>query len=361
MIENPFGLGAHTIPDYRDIPLTAAVSLPDELPSSYFVDISKLPIWNQGKLPSCVGHAFAKYKQKLDLDDTGVVVNLSPRFLYAYSKCTDGFSGGGTLTRNVAKILKTTGCSTELTVPNDVNLDHETYVYQRTVANMPPNSFSEAVKFKTSGYAYADVSVDGLKHAIIAGNGAALLMNIGEEWWTDKKGNSSWTPQAILPLRAPRQIVSGHEVYLYGYEDTFADTKFYILNSFSAEWGDKGTGWFYWSEQKNFIREAITIVDIPNKVLEETHNLPPVFKYHFTTNMNFGDQNEEVQALQRALKLEGLFNFAVTGYYGDITKKAVLAFQLKYNLPLSFFERYILGGSRVGPKTLSQLNLLYSG
>ena len=40
-----------------------------------------------------------------------------------------------------------------------------------------------------------------------------------------------------------------------------------------------------------------------------------------------GSRGAEVRAIQEKLKERGLFNVGVTGYYGEVTRKAVLAFQ----------------------------------
>lgn len=357
-MNNPFGFGGiKSPPDYRNIPLASVVE-PTVFPKSFFIDIEELPVENQRKIGACVGHAFAKYKQLLDLHDTGKIIPLSPRFLYAIAKARDGVSGEGTFPRLVAKILKDVGCSTTDTVPNDTTIDHESYVYQRDETKIPKAALDEAYKAQVGGYAFPEMTKDGFKQAIYQAQGAALLMRIGQEWWTRKDGAASWQQHDIVPLRPPKEIVSGHEVYLYGYEDTLTDTKFYIFNSWSTAWGDKGKAFFYWSEYKAFLDEAVTLIDIPDHLLEEAHILPAKFKHVFTTPMEYGQVNMEVKMLQRALAQEGLFSAEATSYYGDATARAVLAFQKKY-LTLSVYEEFILKGKKAGPKTLKKLNELY--
>ncbi|HBP63514.1 MAG TPA: hypothetical protein DD730_04410 [Desulfosporosinus sp.] len=68
----------------------------------------------------------------------------------------------------------------------------------------------------------------------------------------------------------------------------------------------------------------------------------------FTIDMRFGDRNNEVTALQDRLKSEGFFpNIPSTGYFGSISKKAVVAYQTKHNIPSTGF---------CGPLTRSALN-----
>lgn len=348
-------------PDYRDIRI-AQISSPREYPPSFFVDISELPVWHQRKIGACVGHAIAKYKQKIDLDDTGILHRLSARFLYAIAKARDNYQGEGTYPRLVAKILKDVGCSTEDTCPNNTELKHEEYVYYRNEKNIPQEAFNEAYKAKIEGYAWADLTIEGLKQCIVDFNGGAMLVRLDKNWWTDIKGIYTYIAGKLFPLRPPKpeNTITGHEVYLIGYRDIGdGDVEFHHLGSWGDTWGDKGTGYFLWSEYKKYIDEVITFTDIPNQLLEEAHNKPKEFKYEFTRPIELGETSEEVKQLQSALKMYGTFNFAITGYYGPITAKAVLDFQLE-RCELSWYERFVMRGVKVGPKTLSALNSIYN-
>jgi len=355
-----FSMGAFRSPaDYRDIRI-ASISAPREYPPSFFIDISKLPVWNQRKIGACVGHAMAKYKQSLDLIDTGEVIPLSARFLYALAKCRDDYQGEGTYPRLVAKILKEEGCATENTCPNDTTLDHESYVYHRKEGDIPTSAKEEAYKAKIAGYAWADLTVEGLKQCICDFNGGAMLVELDKNWWTDIKGIYTRLAAKLFPLRPPKVVLSGHEVYLIGYRDIGnGDVEFHHLGSWDKDWGDKGTGYFLWSQYKKNIKELITYTDIPNHLLEEAHNKPPVFKYTFTRPIEFNETSEEVKQLQSALKMYGTFDNAITGWYGPITAKAVLEFQLEEVPTLSYYERFVMRGKKVGPKTLDALNRIY--
>jgi hypothetical protein len=84
-------------------------------------------------------------------------------------------------------------------------------------------------------------------------------------------------------------------------------------------------------------------------------------KYTFKNVLTFGMTNGDVKALQEILRYEGLFptNISLTGYYGAISAKAILAWQKKYAVaPLSELDS--LQGRRVGDKTIKKLNELYS-
>lgn len=311
---------------------------------------------------NCVGHAAGKYKQRLDQIETGGIFNLSARFLYAMAKSEDGVVGEGTYPRLVAKILKDYGCATEGTVENDTTLDHESYVYQRSRANIPQAAFDEAKKFKIGSYAFVDVkSATDMKRAVVEGHGAMLLMQIGKEWWT-KDGKSTWAADDIVPLRPPKSSVGGHEVYLYGYEDVPGGrTKFYVFNSWSVDWGLAGKAWFYFDEYSPFLTEGITFVDLPNEIKDELQTLPPAdkFTYTFANNLSYGQKNPDISAIQTALRIDGVYSGPVTGYYGTQTAAGVLAFWTKYNIA-SWWERTFLRGRSVGPRTRAKLNELFA-
>jgi hypothetical protein len=360
MDKQEFSLGAiQSPPDYRDIYVSQLVPM-DVMPESYFVDINNIPIWAQLQLGACVGHAGGKYKQILDFIDTGEIKKLSARFGYAMAKCKDGISSEGTYPRLLAKIYKETGCSTEKTCPNDTTLSHEEYVYNRDITKIPKEALDEAYLAKISGFAFVGNEIESIKQAIIKCHGFILLVQLDNKWWTDKKGRRSFKKEDLLPIQPPTDIISGHEIYVYGYRVIPGDLEIHFINSWGDTWADHGKGYILYSEYKKYMVEMITFTDIPDELLKKVDELPKKFTHNFTKILTLGDKNEEVKFLQDALKQYGTFNYESTGYYGDITMKAVLDFQIKSGIQLSYYERYIMKGSRVGPKTLEKLNELFN-
>jgi peptidoglycan hydrolase-like protein with peptidoglycan-binding domain len=82
--------------------------------------------------------------------------------------------------------------------------------------------------------------------------------------------------------------------------------------------------------------------------------------YNFTKNLNNGFKDAEVTALQEALIKENLFFIKTTGYFGDITKQAVIKFQEKYTKDILTPYGLVNGTGVVGPSTIKKLNNLYS-
>lgn len=79
----------------------------------------------------------------------------------------------------------------------------------------------------------------------------------------------------------------------------------------------------------------------------------------FTETMDYGERSDNVARMQTILKRTGHFpvNVESTGYYGNITAKAVYNFQVAHNVA-GIDELNALQGRVVGPKTLKALNNL---
>ena len=376
--EEPPATGAHVSPyDYRRVPMSSvATATPN--PASNIQDISALPVFNQKKLGACTGHAAAKYRQWLLWLDTKEIFALSPRHPYAIAKATDGITDQGTYPTLIAKSLLNNGIATEATIPNNTDLDHETYVYNRSLANIPADASADAAPFKIGGFASPNVqNPDELKTAINQFYGAMLLLEVGNEWWTNASGSTTWAAADIVPLRPPKSPVSGHEVFLYGYEDVNEGgrvrTKFYIFNSWSVQWGLLGKAWFYYDEYAPYLKESITFVDLPAAAVKNLSQLPSAsaFKHNFTSDINLNDKGDEVVALQTALLIDGELpkdlytklllaaDGSELGFFGDATRRALLAFQTKYQVDAQP-NIDVLAGKTCGPKTRAKLNALFN-
>ena len=361
-------------PDYRDIPFELVAGA-TELPKKHIEDLSKIPVWHQRRIGSCVGQAAGKYAQYLNYLETGKVVEISPRYLYTLAKSRDGLSGEGTYPALMAKIVKGDGAATDAVVPTDNTLDHETFVYNRKESNLPSGAFQDARPYKTGGYAFVDFkNKESLKRAIIEGHGVVISVHLGKEWYTTKSGKRSWKAKDILPLRKPTEVISGHAIFLFGYEDlSDSDTLFHFRNSWSEAWGNKGDGTFTWKEYGEQIKTAITYIDIPNDTLELVHNLPDAktFRYFFGKDIVAGERGDHVKALQTALMIDATFSRDLyaqllasneLGYFkpNGTTQKALLDYQIKHKVA-SMTELLNLQGSRAGSKTRASLNAQFNG
>ncbi|MDO8523404.1 MAG: peptidoglycan-binding protein, partial [bacterium] len=72
----------------------------------------------------------------------------------------------------------------------------------------------------------------------------------------------------------------------------------------------------------------------------------------FTQNLFIGSMGAEVTALQKRLNSDGVYSGPITGYFGNLTREGVLAFQKKNNIDQV---------GVVGPKTREILNICSGG
>ncbi len=364
--------GVQSIPDYRDIPLSAVLGVPSKLPNRYHAPTDNLPIWDQKRIGSCVGHATGKKKQTQEFIEMQGMVPINPRFGYALAKAEDGLPIEGTYYRLGVKMLEKYGAPPEIPeYKNDCDLTHAEYV---NLARIPQKAYDLAKQYKIKSYAFVggkEITEEQLMQAIVQSDGVLMGVQLGREWWTDKSGVWSFKQQDILPLRPPAAAASGHAIFVDGYE-VVGDSRLRItfINSWGKEWGSEGRGWFYFDEYQPFITEAWSAIDLPNDWLEKVKKLPSAdtFRHSFNYDFALGLRGEEVTALQTALMIDGEFSQELyiqilseeqLGYYGQITKKAVRDFQFKYKVA-SLAELLLVNGRRVGEKTRKKLNELFA-
>ena len=366
------GMGAHESPqDHRDW-TPASLGVPTVGLTSNFMDISKLIHVMQGAIGGCVSCSGTINETRCDAVETQASPEeLSWRFGYALCKANDGFAGEGTYPRLWAKMAQTYGVPLAKYCPNDVSVDHEAFVYNRDITKIPKEAFDDAKNRKIGPYYFEEISEAGIKRAIDFAKanrgGVMILKQIGDEYWKpNAQGKSLWGDPTALPIRIPKAIISGHEQFPYGYE-TEAGTgrlKVWEMNSWGDKtntpypptvWGDNGNDWFYFDEWRRFIVEILVFTDLPNTYTSDK------FTYNFTKLIRMNNEGPEVVALQHALKIDGDFPVGqkLTGYYGPITQKAVLAFQRKYQVADPALLT-TLNGVQVGPATRAKLNELFN-
>lgn len=124
-------------------------------------------------------------------------------------------------------------------------------------------------------------------------------------------------------------------------------------------WDKKG--WCYHSGQKkmtilNYLNGFFGSFDYGEMLPDTSTKLV----YQFKNTISQGDRSVDVGKLQDVLIRENIgYNGGITNYFGELTRAGVLAFQLKHNIKLSWWERNIMKGNKVGEKTLKVLNEIY--
>lgn len=360
--------------DNRDWTLASAGAstiYPDEC----IINQEWMNVLMQGTIGACVGCTGEEIVRLIVKALTGVQEDLSWRFVYALAKCLEGTihpiygdfrmyprtagSNDGTYPALVAKIIRVIGVSRSKFCPNDRNMSVDAFCYYRNINNVPKEAIEDAKNYRSKADFTVPNTEDGIKQAIKyakENNGAVMILRrVGDTYWKDKNGNSTWEASRILPIRVPDMISSGHEEMLYGYktEQGTGRLMIYWLNHWSKDWADNGRGWEYYDVWQKHIDEIRVVVgEMP--IVQD-------FKYKFTKYLRKGDKGAEVVALQHALKLEGCFDYpSLTGFFGDVTFSAVVKFQEKYASEILAPYNLKKGTGLVLSKTLEKLNELYA-
>ena len=389
--------------DPRDWTL-ASVGAPTTYGQQSYIDTSWMKVSMQGHIGCCVGCTFEEIIRIMVHNATGLPVEeLSWRFVYAVCKALDGAPGEGTYPSLAAKVIRTYGVPLAKYCPNDVSLDHETFVFNRTLTNIPQAAFADALTRKGGADMAVPVSIDGIKQAINYAKsnkgGVAILRQVDKAYWTDANGANTWQRSKLFPMRTPNPPTSGHEELLYGYLDIFlaerqqleshqitidqliakypegtpasaarTETVILWLNHWSDSWGSTSGNQYGTDAASHDGGRGYEFADVWLRYIVEIRCSVPVvqvvdgFTYTFTKHLSQGMQGADVVALQHALKLEGCVpaTLPFTGYFGTATLAAVKAFQLKYANDCLKPAGLTMPTGYVGDLTLAKLNALYS-
>lgn len=183
---------------------------------------------------------------------------------------------------------------------------------------------------------------------------------VARGWRTDAE-TGTVELQAACAENTREQIVDGNGRLLLDDSEFLAIVRHEIMHALFMMTGQEDTT-HHWYDRTLALDNAIKEI-IPDQ-LDRLLNRAGEFHYTFNENLVYGMRNKQVAALQKALKLDGIFPDSVpeTGYYGPITAKAVFSFWKKYGIA-SWLEMYVYastkGGRCVGPKTREKLNFLF--
>jgi len=135
--------------------------------------------------------------------------------------------------------------------------------------------------------------------------------------------------------------------------------KKYVIIQDSAWFGRKKIRYVSEDFLKARCRHALYFINLKNSEPISKKEAKISFKYTFTRSLKVGMRGNDVKKLQLALKELGFFTYpTATGYFGGITKKAVIEFQEFYaNAILKFFG-LTKGTGYVGRTTKAKLHKL---
>ena len=315
--------------DERDILLDSFQPTDIEIPESYFTDISKLNVYDQGKFGTCVAHVFATIKQYNEYKDTGSIIDFSRRFIYHFGRLISGMldsDAEGLSPRVAVKSLVDIGASESKLWP-EVSTTHSDY----SIPSPSPLSRENALDYRVKGYAFGGEGDDAIKRAIM-NNGIVGVSIPVDRFAFDRRTGKISKPNIL-------NFSGRHYMVVYG----FSGDIFYVKNTWGKLWGKSGNGYFRFSDYAGFIRDVVAITDIPQKIIEEAKNK----KYIFTETVRFGSRGEAVKQLQKKLNELSFFFGKQDGIFGNETLRAVKAFQVANSL---------VSDGIVGPKSNAILN-----
>lgn len=297
----------------------------------------KLKVKDQGPSFSCGGQAWAYLAEVLEALNTGNYEPRSAKYLYAQT-CVPG---GGSRGRDNAEVYLNQGISREIVLTSYQNGKPPSEAFMQRSIDITDLIRMDAPLSKASAYAQVGTDIESLAIAIQANSGAVIGV--------EGANNGTWQSEFPKP---PTTVAWRHWVYACGAKMINGKKHIKIINSWGEAAGNKGVQWLSEDYFKRNIFSAWTHVFAPQ--------LPPQFQHTFVRNMVFGETNIEVTALQTALKIDGTFPAGVpsSGFYGDITRRAVLNFQFKHKLITTAVESN--NGKIVGPKTRAKLNQLFA-
>lgn len=288
----------------------------------------ELPHKDQNQSYSCGGQAVAYYKQILEGKG-----EQSAKFIYAqtYAK-----PNGGSSYEALGRHAITKGsCDEALCLsykPNGMTDEQ----FMTAINDIREEAYKDGLTNKSLKFAYVGKDIDSVAQAI-RDNKGCILGVYGQN-------NGTWTSENPKPPvgtdnRWAHWVYSGKAGMYKGKKGIN------FKNSWGKGVGDMGYQWITEEYFPQGIFFVWVLTDVSNVIIP---------RYIFTKPISFGETSRDVTYLQKRLVEEG-YNQPITGYYGPITAKNVLAYQRKYKVA-SEGELTYLAGRRVGKKTLAMLN-----
>ena len=297
----------------------------------------KLTVKDQGGSYSCGGQAWAYLAEILEAINT---VGYEPRSAkYVYSQTYQ--IGGGSTGRDNANIYVNQGVSRESMLASyDRGLPPSEAFITRS-ADITDAIRVNATLDKSSIYAQVPIDINVIAKTIR--DNYCVILGV------DGQNNGTWVSEFPAP---PTTTEWRHWVCAIKAKMVNGVKHIGFINSWGTTVGVNGIQWLaesYFTSGHIFSCWVHTY---------STAVLPVAFKHNFGKDVKYGQTSAEITALQTALQLERVFpqNINPTGYYGQITSNAVLAFRIKYNIS-SVTDTL---GKTAGPLTRAKLNMLYN-
>lgn len=233
-------------PDNRDHEFLPPVPR-QALPLTYALDVSKIPVLDQGQQGSCTGHGTAGIVMFDQQNQGEPVVVPSREFIYYNARVYEGApdQDSGAEVRDAVKVVANLG------VPADSDFPYNDQVFSR---KPPAKAYSDAVK--QEALVYEAVRYPHLNQALASGFPVVFGFTVYESFESEQVADTGH-----VPIPSPgEQVVGGHCVWTWGYNSNQTGSFQGIpprtkacRNSWGAGWGDHGNfylpQWFFDSGQ----------------------------------------------------------------------------------------------------------------
>lgn len=312
----------------------------------------KIPVKDQDGSGSCGGQAGSYYGEVLEAYYTGTFEERSAKFIYSQVYMPPA----GSNMRDVCDLICKQGWAREAVLTSYQGGNPPGEAFMQRSQDVTDVVRQDASKAKGLSYANVGLSIDEIAQAV-RDNKGVIIGIVGSN-------NGTWnSPFPQPPTMADDRWY--HWVYIGKAKMINGKKHVGFINSWGSACGDQGWQWI----SEDYINRLLpgdshggkAVWTVWTILYNEMPTPEPGFSHNFQVNLSLNQSGEEVIALQKALKIDGEFPMAVpaTGFYGDVTRRAVLAFQLKYKVD-TVTELNRLAGKTVGPKTRAQLNLLFN-
>jgi len=300
----------------------------------------QFPIRNQNGSGACVAFSMAKMLGILQhANKGGRFVDFSPAFVYQRRANKNIGDGQGMHSWDVWAIARKDGITLDPLMPSDdltevqINQLKEELVY-----------IDVAKLFRVENYvSYTPAQDFDAIAGTIQKTGKGVMV-----WF--RFDYSEWTTMPVARSTSPalHHAVCAVDAVLYKGRECLV-----IDDSWGTLFGKAGQRFI----TRDFFEKRNTHASYPIAFKTGTVDKP---RYYFKAPMRQGQTSPDIKVLQDILKYEGLMatNIASTGFYGEITRRSVLAYQTKYQVA-SPSEILQVNGTIAGEKTIIHLNNKY--
>jgi len=219
------------LPDYRDHRYSAPRKILAQLPRKMDLRPFCPPVLDQGELGACTAHAIAS-AHRFDQMRQKARHDFLPSRLFIYyneraMEHTINEDAGAMIRDGIKSIAKLGACPESLWP----------YEIPKFTRKPPAKAYKEAEQHQAIAYRRVTQSLTQMKGCLAAGTPFVFGFTVYESFEAQSVARTGRMP---MPGSGEKSL-GGHAVLAVGYND--AKQVFIVMNSWSAEWGDRG--YFY--------------------------------------------------------------------------------------------------------------------